>query len=283
MTFARLEALNYSCELNYTILEANVNELMDERKRGNEMQLIEKLHKTGFFFFRHRSFIPTVLAVFFILEISYYHRPHSGNRWDIAFELASVIVALVGYGIRIVTIGYIHPRTSGRSIKELRTASLNTDGMYAVVRNPLYLGNFFIMLGISMLSQDWGFVSIVVLLFICFYIPIILSEEQYLRASFGDAFDRYAARTSAIMPDIRKWKRPELRFNFARVLRREHDGLMAIIVVFFAVVTLRESVTSGRICVDNLWSRILAMTLPIWGFLKLVKRRLKAMEKDVPR
>jgi len=247
------------------------------------MQLIQKLYKTGDFFFRYRSYVPMVLAVFFILEISYYHSPRSGNRWDLAFESVCFIVALMGYGIRIVTVGYIHAGTSGRSIRELKSDSLNTDGMYAVVRNPLYLGNFFIILGISMLSQDWRFVLITMLLFICFYFPIIMWEEQYLRASFGDAFDQYAARTSAIVPDLRKWKRPELRFNFARVLRREHDGLMAIIVVFFAIATLREFATSGRLCVDLLWSRILAVTLAIWGFLKLVKGSLKAMEKDSPR
>jgi hypothetical protein len=131
-----------------------------------------------------------------------------------------------------------------------------------------------------MMSRDWRIVLINILLFICFYFPIILSEENYLRASFGSAFDEYAARVPAIVPNLRKWRRPAMPFSVARVLRREHDSLATAVVAFFAIETLRRYATTGELRIDHMWTPILAVTLVLWGILKLVKDRLKRMEKD---
>ncbi len=244
------------------------------------MLLIKKLYKLGDAFFRYRSYMPMLLVAFLILEIPYFHQLRSSGRRDAALDMACLSVSLCGYAIRVAAVGYARKGTSGRSTKEFKSDSLNTDGIYAVVRNPLYLGNFFIILGLSMMSRDWRMVLINILLFICFYFPIILREEDYLRASFGGAFDEYAGRVPAVVPDLRRWRRPEMRFNVARVLRREHDSLAATVITFFAIEILRTYATAGRFRIDHLWTWIVAVTLILWGILKFAKDRLKAMEKD---
>ncbi|MGC9453013.1 MAG: methyltransferase family protein, partial [Oceanipulchritudo sp.] len=50
--------------------------------------------------------------------------------------------------------------TSGRNTKQQVAYSLNTTGFYSVVRNPLYLGNFFMYLGIALFTHHWWLVLV---------------------------------------------------------------------------------------------------------------------------
>jgi protein-S-isoprenylcysteine O-methyltransferase Ste14 len=65
---------------------------------------------------------------------------------------------------------------------------LNTTWMYSLVRNPLYLGNFIIWLGLALFINVWWCTIIVILSFILFYERIIFAEEKFLREKFGKTF-----------------------------------------------------------------------------------------------
>jgi protein-S-isoprenylcysteine O-methyltransferase Ste14 len=79
---------------------------------------------------------------------------------------------------------------------------LVTTGPYRVVRNPIYLGLFGLLIGVGLvLSQWWSLAAGIVTFLIGNYIRI-RSEESLLRGAFGTRFDDYAARVPAFFPRL---------------------------------------------------------------------------------
>jgi len=152
------------------------------------MLLTKRLANLGDLFFRHRSYIPLGLAIWIFLERKSFYYFKLSHFQDAIFEVSCFLVSLFGIALRAYTTGYCKPGTSGRNTKGQYAEGLNTDGIYSVVRNPIYIGNFFIVLGISMLSESYETVLITCLLFTSFYIPIILREEEFLLENFKDSF-----------------------------------------------------------------------------------------------
>jgi protein-S-isoprenylcysteine O-methyltransferase Ste14 len=74
------------------------------------------------------------------------------------------------------------------------TAALATSGVFAHVRNPMYSGVTFIFLGLALaLSNDWLLLATIVMGFVLHY-GVVLREERYLGAKFGDDYRSYEAR-----------------------------------------------------------------------------------------
>jgi len=82
-----------------------------------------------------------------------------------------------------------------------KNSELTQTGPYAYTRNPLYLGSMMIAFGFAAASGRWELLLALVVLFLIIYLPTILSEEQFLRATFPD-FDDYAARVPRLLPRL---------------------------------------------------------------------------------
>jgi protein-S-isoprenylcysteine O-methyltransferase Ste14 len=78
------------------------------------------------------------------------------------------------------------------------TRKIVTTGVFAVSRNPLYLGGVCFLVGIALaLNLPWVLVLLLPALVACHYILIAL-EERYLAARFGEEYHMYAAT-------VRRW------------------------------------------------------------------------------
>ena len=135
--------------------------------------------------------------------------------------------------------------TSGRNTKRQIAETLNTDGIYSVVRHPLYLGNFFIYLALGLFAHTWWLALICVLAFWLYYERIMYAEEAFLRGKFGAEFDEWAGRVPAFVPDLRQWRPFRLPFSVRNAARREYHGFFAIILTMF-VLELVEDFYPGR-------------------------------------
>lgn len=244
------------------------------------MELNRKLIKVGRVFFNYRSSIPLGLVILMILERKHFYAFKSPYFKDFVFESVCFAAAFLGFIIRAYTVGHCQFGTSGRNTKGQYADSLNTDGMYSIVRNPIYVGNFFIILGISMLSQSYEVVFINLLLFIIFYIPVILLEEDFLLDKFKDAFIEYAKQTPALVPNFKLWRKPELKFNIARFLARENDSFFGVIWAFFLIEILRDYTLENKISFDAGWVAIMGFCSTLWVILKSMRRYLKSIDKD---
>ncbi|HBG26488.1 MAG: hypothetical protein A2Y10_04125 [Planctomycetes bacterium GWF2_41_51] len=244
------------------------------------MLLNERITVAGNLFFKYRSFVfPVGLSVLMVLERRHFYYFNRSHTYDLIFELICFAVALLGFSIRLIAVGYSRAGTSGRNMKSQRADSLNTDGLYSIVRNPLYIGNLFGIIGFSMLSQNYEIVVINVLLFSCFYVPIIMREEQFLLDNFKEEFLEYAICTPAIIPNFRLWKKPQLKFNYLKLFYREHTTLLGIATAFFAAEMLREFSMNNIFVLDTMWTSIFTVTLLFWMVLRIFKKKFKTMDR----
>ena len=81
----------------------------------------------------------------------------------------------------------------------MKTASLVADGPYRFVRNPLYLGNQLLAIGMGVMASRFGFVLINALMLLFSY-RLILREEGELAAAQGAGYDAYRARAQRLFP-----------------------------------------------------------------------------------
>ncbi|MCD8519758.1 MAG: isoprenylcysteine carboxylmethyltransferase family protein [Alphaproteobacteria bacterium] len=199
------------------------------------MNIIEKLAHQGNFLFRWRSFLPLFFIIpgFFAISESVLIEEKYGDFLEEIWVYFSFIVSLCGLAIRWVSVGYVPAGTSGRNTKMQRANYLNTTGLYSVVKNPLYLGNFIAMLGVVMSLKVWWLVALGSLTYWIYIERVIVAEEKFLTTKFGQRYIEWAARTPIFIPDFRLWRAPVMPFSFKTVLRREYNGLMAVCSAFF--------------------------------------------------
>lgn len=174
--------------------------------------------------------------------------------------------------IRIVTVGYVPRGTSGRTTRNPKASVLNTTGMYSIVRHPLYLGNFFIWLGVSMFPRSLFFSLSAILLFFLYYERIIFAEESFLQDRFGREFSEWAERTPLFLPRFKNWSRPSLRFSWKMVLKREYTGFFAIIVVFTCLEIAGDLFYLGKWQLDWEWMILFAAGLITYIVLISLKK-----------
>lgn len=211
------------------------------------MKLRDRLEYDGAFLFRWRGHLPLILLVLAIPALFETARMNDrlGEDLSHAWVFLCMGVSVLGQLFRCVTIGFVPEGTSGRGTKQQKADVLNTDGAYSIVRNPLYLGNFVAMLGLAMSLMVWWFVALFVLLYWLYIERIISVEEEFLSRKFGAAYDEWAARTPAFIPNFRLWKPSSNSFSFRTVLRREYHGALAIAGAYFAVEAILDLAIKG--------------------------------------
>lgn len=98
------------------------------------------------------------------------------------------IVSVIGIWVRALAAGHVK-----------KNAELTTTGPYAYTRNPLYLGSILIAAGFAVASRSWWIVLALAGMFTAIYIPVIRSEEAFLRSTFA-GFDEYCRRVPRLLP-----------------------------------------------------------------------------------
>ena len=113
-----------------------------------------------------------------------------------------------------------------------KNESLATSGPYAYTRNPLYLGSLLMGLGFCVASQSWWVGVILVTMFFAIYMPVILDEENYLRAKFPE-FEEYKQRVPRMLPTFRAYPAQssgEFSFRLYRK-HREWNALLGVLAM----------------------------------------------------
>ncbi|MFA5322469.1 MAG: isoprenylcysteine carboxylmethyltransferase family protein [Smithella sp.] len=172
----------------------------------------------------------------------------------------------------MLTVGFVPEGTSGRNTKNQVAKELNTTGMYSVVRNPLYLGNFIIWLGLSMFVRIWWLSLIIILIFWLYYERIIFAEEEFLRSKFGSSYMKWAEKTPAFIPKFNQWRNPIYPFSWRTALKGEYSGFFAIIVTFTFMEMVGDYVLTGTWDYDPMWQIISLSGLFIYLVLRIMKK-----------
>ena len=144
--------------------------------------------RAGAVLFRHRGWLP----VPFLLVPLLARGVMEPLNWIVGF-----VLIFLGEAIRLSGVAAAGTVTRRRSRTVQR---LVTYGVFAWMRNPLYVGNFLIWMGFTVISGVLWFIPIAVLLFAVEYTLIVRYEEGVLESIFGQEYLRYKATTPRWIP-----------------------------------------------------------------------------------
>ena len=82
-----------------------------------------------------------------------------------------------------------------------KNEELTTSGPYAYTRNPLYLGSLIMAVGFAVAARSGWVLLVMVVMFLVIYVPVIRSEEAFLRQKFP-SFEEYARRVPRLLPRL---------------------------------------------------------------------------------
>ena len=144
------------------------------------MSLAKELNKQGNLLFKYRGTLPLIILSLALLIFILKLKEPNAFMTHHYYALSCLFVALFGQFIRLITVGYTADLTSGRNTEGQLANVLNTKGIYSIVRHPLYLGNFFMWLGLCLLIQDLWFTISFILIYWVYYERIMFAEEAFL-------------------------------------------------------------------------------------------------------
>ncbi len=168
--------------------------------------------------------VGTVLGIIFLFLM----HPSTPSLW------IGGIIALTGALLRLWAAGHIE-----------KARVLTQGGPYAFTRNPLYLGSFFMALGIIIAGQRYWLLLAFGAFFAIYYYPVMRAEEQELLQQHGDRFLEYSARVPLFFPAFRRTGQASSVFSWSRVIRnREHQTMVGLILAVVLLILL-ELIRTG--------------------------------------
>ncbi len=228
----------------------------------------------GNYFFRYRN---ALFPVLFVLA-GLLGRPRlilSDPRVDALLSWCGVPIALLGQAIRLITIGYEYIERGGRAGK-VYASHLVHGGVYALTRNPMYLGNALIAVGLTVLAGSPLLYLVVLPFFLFVYQAIVAAEEAYLRRQFGAEYAAYCARVPQWLP---AWSRigpalSGLDYDWRKAVRKELSTLTGLLLGLICLPVLRGYWLRGwqavhdRAIVSGMGVLVVLLLFPVLAQLK---------------
>jgi len=147
------------------------------------------------------------------------------SAWSL---VVGAIIAISGLLIRAAASGHVR-----------KNEQLTTSGPYAYTRNPLYLGSLILAVGFAVAARSWLLALVVALVFLAIYVPVIQSEEAFLRERFPE-FASYAGAVPRLIPRATPFGNVGIRFSWDLYCKhREYNAAAgSIVLMLFLIVKL---------------------------------------------
>lgn len=244
------------------------------------MTLQKKLQQEGAFLFRYRSYLPLVFIIVFIFSLLSFGQELFDTQtqtYNYFLMFIAIVIGLLGQFIRIMVAGFVPKNTSGRNTKEQKADTLNTTGMYSLCRNPLYLGNFLMMLAPVILVGNWLLIFSFCLLFWLYYERIIYAEEAFLTEKFGESYLQWTEKTPAFFPNFKNYTKPELSFSLSATIRREYTSFLGLLFSIFSIhyIVMTYATKDFFIAFDHIVTYCLLGYLFVYIILRIFVKKTK--------
>jgi protein-S-isoprenylcysteine O-methyltransferase Ste14 len=179
-------------------------------------------------------------AAVYLVEVARWPPHPTAIAWSLA-------LVLPGLALRAAASGTVK-----------KNQELTVTGPYAYTRNPLYLGSTLIAGGFAVALLSWPVALLLAGGFAAIYVPVIASEERFLRATFP-GFDGYCRAVPRFIPHLTPAKLPSESdspavsqpvtptptggFSFALYLRhREYNSALGAALLYLSLLYLRPVV-----------------------------------------
>ena len=159
--------------------------------------------------------------------------------------------AAIAWSLALVLPGLALRAAASGTVRKNR--ELAVTGPYAYTRNPLYLGSILIAVGFAVALLSWLLALVLAVGFALIYIPVIASEEQFLRATFP-GFDDYCRSVPRLIPRLIPHRGPATRdaaatsgkaeggFSFTLYLKhREYNAALGAALLYLSLLLLRPA------------------------------------------
>jgi protein-S-isoprenylcysteine O-methyltransferase Ste14 len=199
----------------------------------------------GNFLFRHRNAVfPLVFLAIVLLDSPRYL--FGSPAWDRVMDGVGIAIAGAGQLIRIAVIGLAYIRRGGRDGR-VYADELVTAGLFAHSRNPLYVGNMAVFVGLFViLNSRLGWLLGVPFVFVG-YASLVRAEEDFLRRKFGAPYEDYCRNVNRFIPSLRGIRSTlsSMRFNWRRVVVKEYGSTWTWLTVVIALLFWERVVVEG--------------------------------------
>ena len=156
--------------------------------RSSDVMMLARI---GDFLFRFRNLIFPLCLPLALLP----GPPLFGNV--LVAAALGFLIAAMGEAVRACTIGLQYIVRGGKD-RRVYAKDLVTGGLYAHTRNPMYVGNMLILIGLAVASNSWTCVAVAIPFYAFVCAAIVAAEERYLQGRFGAGFDALSRRTAMV-------------------------------------------------------------------------------------
>jgi protein-S-isoprenylcysteine O-methyltransferase Ste14 len=163
-------------------------------------------------------------------------------RFVLALPVIVVLFAVVDRG---PTWPGIAVALAGESLQLWATAHLRKNvqiiksGPYAWLRNPMYMGRFFVGLGLALLTWRWFLIAPYVLGYWLYAQARVLGEERYLSGLFGDQYAEYCRTVRRWLPRPPRERLSAERWSWNAVLRNHELRVAGVVLLILALLRWR--------------------------------------------
>ena len=234
--------------------------------------------------FRYRGQLPLIIiiiAIPIIATTSYYNI--LSIEYQNIIQSCSILLSICGLFLRYYITGSTAEDTSGRNRKTQIANTLNTTGAYSIVRNPLYLANYLIWIGLASYSLSYILCIIISLLFIIYYERIIIVEEKFLSEKFKVKYDVFCQKTPICFPSFRNYQKSNYPFSIKNILRQEYSSTLSLIVTYIYIDVLLIIFYGNNItCNLVTWKHhiyIFLVSILITVLLKVIKTKSDLLDE----
>lgn len=184
---------------------------------------------SGFVFRTRGLYIFAVLIVSLVLKF-YLH-----GTTPLLFFAVGLVIMVAAQAFRTYSASYLWGR---QAVTEIEAEFLCTSGPYAHLRNPLYLGNFLIGVGVCIAINEWYAYTLFIISYGLIYSVVIPYEERFLQEKFGDVYVEYKAHTGRLIPRLKGYEGDvKVNPNYkAGILGEIHSPI--VLAVIFTIIYL---------------------------------------------
>lgn len=158
----------------------------------------------------------------FMFAVFYFVLARPAWRW----LAAGAVFVVTGLLVRALASGHVR-----------KNEALARSGPYAYTRNPLYFGSLLIGIGFAVAARSWWVGAVLVIMFFAIYLPVIRSEEEFLRGKFPE-FEEYARQVPRMWPRLTAGDGGDGGgFSFDLYMKhREYNALLGALAMAAALV-----------------------------------------------
>jgi protein-S-isoprenylcysteine O-methyltransferase Ste14 len=142
---------------------------------------------------------PLIYAAIFMVSLLFQKYSPLDNVFFQSFtsRILGIILIFIGFFINIpALVQFLKSKNTVVTIKPAR--SLQTSGIYAITRNPMYISLALFYIGLAFLVGNWWTIVFFPVLLLIVQEYVIKHEEKYLESAFGQEYLQYKSK-------VRRW------------------------------------------------------------------------------